>query len=341
MADPVRRLARARRDARRFAADARRLAARGRRRLAPGAREEIEAACAEVDAAAGDGDPDRLSKALRALDAAWDAHLARLARPAWREYLEVVVAAVLLALLVRTFAVESFRIPSGSMAPTILAGDHVLVSKLAYGLRVPFTGARLGGTAPRRGDVVVFESPRVRGADVVKRVVGVPGDVVELREQVLYVNGIPQPRTAAGDLAYEEVSDVDGRPFVDTCRRWREALAKGTFPPAADGDPAALEASWQAAAAAGVATYDVLQCRRARLAAREGPFQLVQPGHVFVLGDNRDRSSDSRASGGWLVPVERIEGRAVRVLFSWGAGGALARGGGTGPRLDRLLKVIE
>lgn len=340
MADPLRKLERARRDGRRFAADARRLAAGRRAGLDAPARKAILAACDDVEAAAGSGEPDRLSAALRDLDALWEAHLARLAKPAWREVLEVVALAVLLALLVRAFAFESYRIPSGSMAPTLVPGDHVLVSKAAYGLRIPGLGLRLGGGAPRRGDVVVFESPRVPGTDTVKRVVGVPGDVIELREQVLHVNGVPQPRTPGEEVAYEERADETGRPFQETCRRYREALAKGPFPPSNDPDPAALEASWQAAAAAGVASYDILQCRRARLAAREGPYQVVAADHVFVLGDNRDRSADSRGAGGWLVPVDRVHGRVSRVLVSWGRGGVPVRDG-AGPRIDRLLKTVE
>lgn len=337
MGDPVRKLDRTRRDARRFAADARALAARGRRRLEPGTREAVEAACAEVEAAAKEGDPARLSVALRALDAHWDEHLARLAKPPWRAYLEVAVAAVLLAVAVRVFVAEGFRIPSGSMAPTLLVGDHVLVSKLAYGVPVPFTRLRLGGEPPRRGDVIVFASPRARGGDVVKRVAGVAGDVVELRDQVLWINGIPQPRTAAGEVSYEERAEDGGPPYADTCRRYREALARGPLA-RADGDPASIEASWQAAAAEGVANHDVLQCRPARLASREGPFQVVAPGHVFVLGDNRDRSADSRGPAGWLVPVDRVAGRVSWVLVSFGPGGAL---GGRGPRLDRLLRAVE
>jgi signal peptidase I len=338
--DPVRKLDRTRRDARRFAADARRLAARAGKRLPKKVRAEIDAASEAVEAAAGADDPGRLSAALRDLDALWAEHLARVGKPAWRAYAEVVLAAVAIALVVRAVAVEGYRIPSGSMAPTLLAGDHVLVSKLAYGLRVPFTGARLLAPGePRRGDVVVFESPRDPGVHLVKRVVGVAGDVVELREQVLYVNGVPQPRAAGGEGAAGEPGGEGGGAAVETCRRWRESLAKGSLPPPGAADAAALEASWQAAAAAGVATYEVLQCRRPRLASREGPYEVVAPGHVFVLGDNRDRSFDSRAAGGWLVPLARVKGRALRVFFSWGAGGAWA--GGAGPRVERLLKRVE
>jgi signal peptidase I len=340
LADPLRKLARTRRAARRFAADARALAA-GHRPLPKKLREEIERACAEVDAAAAEADPGRLSAALRSLDALWDEHLARLGKRAWREYAEAIVLAVLVAVAVRALALESYRIPSGSMAPTLLPGDHVLVSKLSYGLRLPITGARLlGGGEPRRGDVVVFESPRQPGRDVVKRVVGVPGDVVELRDQVLHVNGVPQPRTPGGEMAYAEPGGPEGAPFADTCRRYREALAKGALAAPEGRGPAALEASWQAGAAAGVATYDVLQCRRAGLASREGPYEVVAPGHVFVLGDNRDRSADSRGAGGWQVPLERVAGKAILVFFSWGEGGGWSRSR-TGPRLDRLLRPVE
>jgi signal peptidase I len=336
---PAHNLDRTRRDARRFAADARRLLALGRRRkrLARGAATEIEAAIGAVEAAAkGDG-AGPLSAALQALDALWAEHLAPLAGSAWRTYLITAALAAALAVAVRVGVAEGVRIASGGMAPTVLAGDRVLVTKLGYGPRVPFTGLRPWGEAPRRGDVVVLESPGAPDRALARRVVGVPGDVVELRDETLLVNGVPQPRIAAGEVAAEDREG--GQEPGGSCRRYREALARGVLVPARPEEPGALGASWRAAAGAGVATHEVQHCRRLRLAAHEGPWQVVAPGHLLVLGDDRDRAADGRSPAAFQVPLEKVKGRAGLVLFSWTPAGGLA---GLGrPRLERLFKVVE
>jgi signal peptidase I len=110
-----------------------------------------------------------------------------------REYAETLVIAIILALLIRTFVVQAFKIPSGSMIPTLSIGDHILVNKFIYGVRIPFTDKTLIPILmPKHGDVIVFRFPEDESKDFIKRVVGIPGDTIQIRSRVVYRNGVPQ-----------------------------------------------------------------------------------------------------------------------------------------------------
>ncbi|KIX13489.1 signal peptidase I [Dethiosulfatarculus sandiegensis] len=113
-------------------------------------------------------------------------------KPAWREYLEAILWAVVLALLIRTWGVQAFKIPSGSMIPTLLIGDHLLVSKSSYGFKNPFTDKVLIPMGePQRGDVVVFRFPEDKDKDFIKRIMGLPGEIVQVKGKTVYINGKP------------------------------------------------------------------------------------------------------------------------------------------------------
>lgn len=114
----------------------------------------------------------------------------------WREYAEALIIALLLALVIRTFVIQAFKIPSESMLNTLQVGDHLLATKFAYGLKIPFTDTWLyKGADPERGDIVIFKYPNDPSVDYIKRIVGVPGDVIEVRDKQLYRNGQPVKET--------------------------------------------------------------------------------------------------------------------------------------------------
>ncbi len=179
----------------------------------------------------------------------------------WREYLESLIIAALIAFLVRSFVVQAFKIPSSSMEPTLLIGDHLLVNRLSYAVKVPFTDTvilRLG--QPNRGDVVVFRYPVDRTKDFIKRVIAKEGDTVEIKDKVVYVNG---SRVDYPQAVFAESSIIPG--FFSQ----RDNIGPLTVPKDA----------------------------------------------YFVMGDNRDRSLDSRFWG--FVQFDDLVGRALIIYFSW------------------------
>lgn len=211
---------------------------------------------------------------------------------AFFETLRTVVIAVLIALGVRTFAYEPFNIPSGSMEPTLLIGDYLFVSKLSYGYSrysIPFSPNLFGGrvffTEPEIGDVAVFRTPRDNKTDYIKRIVGLPGDVIEVREGVLHINGEAAKRELLlpSELAEIDYPSAEGPVYLETLPNGRKHLIHEWL-----GDDGPAD-NW--------------------------PPQTVQAGHVFAMGDNRDNSQDSRSIVG-QIPFENLIGRADVLFFS-------------------------
>ncbi len=209
----------------------------------------------------------------------------------WIETVKTIVYALLIALVIRTFLFQPFYIPSGSMENTLLVGDYLFVEKFAYGYSRysfpfglgPFPG-RIFGSSPKRGDVVVFKLPRDNSTDYIKRVIGLPGDRVQMINGQLYLNDRPIPKVKAADYL-----ETDPYGIVNHVPRFRETLPGGK-------------------------SYYVLD-RIQNGPGDNTPVYVVPPGHYFMMGDNRDNSADSRTEVGY-VPAENLVGRAEFIFFS-------------------------
>ena len=208
------------------------------------------------------------------------------------ENVKTIIYAGLIAIGIRTVAFEPFNIPSGSMIPTLLVGDYLFVSKYSYGysryslpLSPPLFSGRIFGSLPKRGDVAVFKLPRDTSEDYIKRIIGLPGDTIQMKDGQLYINGQQVQRTADGDYT----DDSDGPAIV--LRRYIETLPNGVKHP-------------------------ILK------ASDDGPLDNTQeyhvpPGYVFAMGDNRDNSLDSRVLNAvGYIPEENLVGRAEVLFFS-------------------------
>src|SRR3954468_10230091 len=186
---------RAQLEARHLLKEARRILKRKGDQIPGAVAATVRSAVQAVADAAEAGDVERMRKANVALDEVMDDHLSFARKSTVREYAESIGVAVAVALLLRAFVVEAFQIPSGSIIPTLEVGDHIFVSKFAYGISVPFTNTKILQFAePERGDVIVFKFPNDPSIDYIKRVVGLPGDVIEMRGEELYINGRPVAR---------------------------------------------------------------------------------------------------------------------------------------------------
>jgi signal peptidase I len=211
----------------------------------------------------------------------------------WWETAKIVVHALLIAMVVRAFLYQPFNIPSGSMKSTLLVGDYLFVSKLSYGYSrhsfyfglPPFTG-RVFASEPKRGDVAVFKLPRDNSTDYIKRVIGLPGDKIQTRHSILYINDVEVPRRPTGKFT-DTREDGRQRP-IDS---FEETLPNGV-------------------------KFTVLEYVTDGSFDNAGPY-FVPPGHYFMMGDNRDDSLDSRDTNGvGMVPFENFVGRAEIIFFS-------------------------
>jgi signal peptidase I len=227
-----------------------------------------------------------------------------------KEGLKTIVGAVLIALVLRSFLFEPFNIPSESMLPRLLVGDYLFVSKWPYGysrhsfpLSPPVFDGRVGGGTPERGDVAVFKDPRDNSTDFIKRVIGLPGDIVQMRGGVLYLNG--------DAVRKERIDD-----FVAPTGPYMQCLTGEVFT-ADDGSSQCRYMRFRETLPGG-RSYEVLDTALGSRGDDTAPF-VVPEGHYFMMGDNRDNSADSRftyTEGVGFVPMENFVGRAQIMFFS-------------------------
>jgi len=265
-------------------------------------------------------DEDAFVEALARADGEVDVHLGRWRKSEVREYVEAIVMAVAVAFALRAFVIEAFKIPSGSMIPTLMVGDHIFVNKFTYGPAIPYTNSRVWtNMPPHRGDVMVFAFPEHPEQDFIKRVIALPGDKLEAINGHPWINGWQVPSCKVGEWSYNDydspITRHDGDLYVEYLGNESYLTfydhASGAFP------------------------------------EDQGPF-FAKPGEVWVMGDNRNNSHDSRmwyGGKGGGVPYANIRGRALFVWLSvseagvdWSREGVPVMGR---PQLPPSAKALE
>jgi signal peptidase I len=216
---------------------------------------------------------------------------------------KTIVYALLIALVLRVVLFQPFTIPSASMEPTLLEGDYIIVSKFSYGfsryslpISPPISHGRLFMHEPARGDIIVFKLPRDPRMDYIKRLIGLPGDTVQVRHGTVFINNQPIPQKMTG------TANIDIGGFDQTADKLQETMSNGK-------------------------TYTTYQVNPDDPAENSDHPFVVPKGEYFFMGDNRDNSLDSRFSpdndGVGFVPAENLEGKAELILLSWNKGASL------------------
>jgi signal peptidase I len=310
---------------------------------------DLESATAAVEKGLAAADLQQVRSGLPVLDALVDELIKRPPKSTTRDYVESIGAAVLIALALRAFVIEAFKIPSSSMYPTLEIGDHIFVNKFIYGVRVPFTSTKLLELRkPKHGEVIVFIQPCQPDRDYIKRVVALAGETVEVRCNVVYVNGKAVPSALAPDeckyldrkegqvdwseetcsrytetvdgLAYDTYHDKE-RPQRDkTLQAVGEGFSVGDsrdFPGQGDGPPACptVQTPNDGGPAENQLPGRVVRVKDEPRTCQPYRHYVVPEGHVFVMGDNRSNSNDSRVWGS--VPIENIKGKALFIWLSY------------------------
>jgi signal peptidase I len=265
-------------------------------------------------------DQELFIEALARAEAGVDLRLGRWRKSEVREYIEAILMAVAVAFGLRTFVIEAFKIPSGSMIPTLMVGDHIFVNKFSYGPAIPYTHSRVWTSMPpKRGDVMVFAFPEHPDQDFIKRVIAIEGDKLEARGGHPVINGWEVPSCRVGSWTYNDYESANTRHEGDL---YVEYLGDDSYLTFYDRASGTFPAEYQ------------------------GPF-FAKSGEVWVMGDNRNNSHDSRmwfGGRGGGVPFENIRGRALFVWLSvsegvdWSREGAPVMGR---PRLPPAAKGLE
>ena len=289
------------------------------RHLSKRERSDLEASLQELEEVmrADRLDEKAFNDALAKADKLVHDHLGRWRKGELREYAESIGVAVAVALILRFFVVEAFKIPSGSMIPTLMIGDHIFVAKYAYGPLLPRSDTRLyDALPPERGDVMVFKFPENKQQDFIKRVVALPGDTLEAIDGRPVLNGwlVPNCRVGKMDLPH------GARGYL-----YMEFLGDKSYLTMYDDPLTTITCNSDTACGGG------RSCRGGVCGLLQGPYEVAD-NEAWVMGDNRNNSHDSRSWKGGMgagVPFENIKGRAMFVWWSWDPQGGVA--------LDRIF----